>query len=158
MLRDYALSDDAPLELRESPIFWIGQGSAETNGRFLRELYGRTSDPKLREKVIFSVAQQGGRENARWLLDRALDTNEPVQVRKAEIFWAGQTGVAADRPKWVATARHAKERGVLARALQPGRGVPRTGARFPARSRARAAIEGRDGRPAGRRTSAGEVP
>lgn len=96
VLRDYALRDDAPLELRESAIFWIGQGHAETSGRFLRELYGRTSDRKLREKVIFSVAQQGGRENARWLLDRAVDANEPVEIRKAAIFWAGQTGVSVE--------------------------------------------------------------
>ncbi|NIQ26676.1 MAG: hypothetical protein GTN88_09155, partial [Gammaproteobacteria bacterium] len=74
------------MELRESAIFWIGQGEAETSGRFLRELYGRTSDPKLREKVIYSLAMQGGRENARWLLDRAVDTNEPLQVRKSAIF------------------------------------------------------------------------
>ncbi len=96
VIRDYALRDEAPLELRESAIFWIGQGQAETSGRFLRELYGRTSDPKLREKVIFSLAQLGGRENARWLLDRAVDTNEPLQVRKLAIFWAGQAGVSID--------------------------------------------------------------
>ncbi len=96
VLRDYALREDAPLELRENAIFWIGQGQGEAAGRFLRELYGRTSDAKLREKVIFSVAQRGGRENARWLLDRAVDTNEPVQVRKAAIFWAGQVGVSVE--------------------------------------------------------------
>ncbi len=39
---------------------------------------------------------QGGRENARWLLDRAVDTNEPLQIRKSAIFWAGQSGVSID--------------------------------------------------------------
>lgn len=96
VLRDYALREDAPLELRETAIFWIGQSEGAAAGNFLRELYGRTSDPKLREKVIFSVAQRGGRDNASWLLDRAVDTNEPVQVRKAAIFWAGQSGVSIE--------------------------------------------------------------
>ncbi len=96
VLRDYALREDAPLELREEAIFWIGQGHGEAAGRFLRELYGRTSDLKLREKVIFSLAQRGGAENARWLLDRAVDAKEPLQVRKAAVFWAGQTGVSVE--------------------------------------------------------------
>lgn len=96
ILRDYAMQEDAPLELREKAIFWIGQSRAEANAGFLKELYQSTREPKLKEKIIFSIAQMRGEENARWLLDLAVDPNESVEVRKKAIFWAGQMGMPVE--------------------------------------------------------------
>ena len=61
---------------------------------FLRTLYGRLKEESLRDKVLFSVSQAGGTENERWLLGIARDGNQPIELRKKALFWAGQSGVS----------------------------------------------------------------
>ena len=92
MLRDYARSQEAPAELRENAIFWIGQTDGGED--FLRGLYDTLEDPELRERVLFSVAQSRSPENRAWLVERALDPTEDDEVRKSALFWAGQSGLS----------------------------------------------------------------
>jgi len=98
VLREYAERTDAPKDLRENAIFWIGQNPRAGGTQYLMELYPRLGDPDLKEKAIFSVAQGKSAESRRWLLERARDASESVDVRKNALFWAGQTGglTAAD--------------------------------------------------------------
>jgi len=91
VLREYAERADAPSELRENAIFWLGQ-SPEGSG-YLRGLYDRVDDPELRENIIFGVAQGGSEADGAWLLERALDDAEDIEVRKNALFWAGQMGM-----------------------------------------------------------------
>jgi HEAT repeat protein len=93
-LRNYVQRADAPTELREQAIFWLGQRRSEETATFLREMYTRLTEPELREKIIFSLSQQKSTENARWLLERARDASEDIELRKKALFWAGQGGVA----------------------------------------------------------------
>jgi HEAT repeat protein len=92
VLRSYAERTDAPKELREKAIFWIGQSQEAGGPRYLMDLYGRLQDPDLKERTIMAVAQGGGDEARSWLLARATDRSESVDVRKNALFWAGQTG------------------------------------------------------------------
>jgi HEAT repeat protein len=78
--------------MREKAIFWLGQSGSADNAAWLRSLYGRLRDEELKEKVIFSLSQMGSRENGRWLVEVAKNPNEPVEMRKKALFWAGQTG------------------------------------------------------------------
>jgi HEAT repeat protein len=98
VLRQYAERADAPVELRENAIFWIGQNAGAAGTRYLMELYGRLSDPDLKERTVFAIAQGEDADARRWLVARAQDRNESVEVRKNALFWAGQTGglTAAD--------------------------------------------------------------
>lgn len=89
-LRNYALRNDVPGDLRENAIFWIGQSHSEESQQFLRDLYGEVQSERLKDKIIFSISQQHGEEAGRWLLDRALDPNETIKLRKQALFWAGQ--------------------------------------------------------------------
>ena len=82
----------AARDLREKAIFWIGQHSSAENAQFLRELYESTDDVGIKERIVFSLSQMGGRGNADWLLEIAVDPDEPIEVRKKAIFWAGQSG------------------------------------------------------------------
>jgi HEAT repeat protein len=91
-LRGYAERTDLPEELREKVIFWIGQSGGAENEAFLRTLFGRLKSEELRKKVLFSVSQAGGKENGRWLLGIARDGNQPLELRKQALFWAGQGG------------------------------------------------------------------
>jgi HEAT repeat protein len=93
-LRAYAERPDLPDDLREKVIFWIGQSGGAENEAFLRALYGRLKNEELRKKVLFSISQAGGQENGRWLLGIARDGNQPIELRKQALFWAGQGGAS----------------------------------------------------------------
>lgn len=93
-LRGYAERGDLPADLREKVIFWIGQSGGAESEAFLRTLYGRLANDTLRNKVLFAVAQAGGPENTRFLLGIARDGQQPLELRKQALFWAGQ----ADAP------------------------------------------------------------
>lgn len=91
-LRGYVQRADAPTELREQAIFWLGQRRSEETAAFLRDMYARLTERPLREKIIFSLSQQKSAENATWLLERARDESEDIELRKQALFWAGQGG------------------------------------------------------------------
>ena len=95
ILKEYAERRDAPEELRENAIFWLGQSPG--GGQYLRELYASADSETLKEKIIFGVAQSGDRADGDWLLERALDNSESIEVRKNALFWAGQTGMDVGR-------------------------------------------------------------
>jgi len=94
ILRDYAMKQDAPVELRANAIFWLGQQGEGVNVQFLKEVYAETTEAEIKDKILFSVAQSGGSENGEWLLGIAADTSEPMELRKKAMFWAGQAGVS----------------------------------------------------------------
>jgi len=83
--------------VRENAIFWLGQSDDDGNVDFLRQAYRELNDPDLKEKVIFSMSQMGGDDAVTWLLAVAGDRDEPTDVRKNALFWAGQADGAEDR-------------------------------------------------------------
>jgi HEAT repeat protein len=89
-LRRYVERQDVPEELQENAIFWLGQSHSRENLDFLKALYDRVDSRQLKDKIIFSISQMDYEEGASWLLDVALNENEPVELRKQALFWAGQ--------------------------------------------------------------------
>ncbi len=96
VLREFATKEGASEDLRGQAIFWLGQRNSTENNDFLRSLYGRLANDELKDKVLFSLAQRRGVGNERWLMDVALNTKEPIELRKKALFWAGQSGVGID--------------------------------------------------------------
>jgi HEAT repeat protein len=94
ILRDYAGRDNAPEDVREKAVFWLGQQHSTSSAEFLRTLYARVTVEDLKEKIIFSLSQMHSDENTRWLMDLALNEKESIDLRKKALFWAGQTGAA----------------------------------------------------------------
>ena len=92
ILRDYAGRDNAPEDVREKAVFWLGQQHSTSSAEFLRTLYARVTVEDLKEKIIFSLSQMHSDENTRWLMDLALNDKESIDLRKKALFWAGQTG------------------------------------------------------------------
>lgn len=92
ILRDYAGREDAPEDVREKAVFWLGQQNSASSAEFLRGLYARVTTEGLKEKIIFSLSQMHSTENTRWLMDLALNEREGIDLRKKALFWAGQTG------------------------------------------------------------------
>jgi HEAT repeat protein len=92
VLRGYAERSDVPNELRENAIFWIGQSSSAGGTQYLMELYDRLDSEELKESAIFGIAQSSDAAARAWLLERAMDVQEPMELRENALFWAGQTG------------------------------------------------------------------
>ena len=90
-LRTIASSDTIARDLRGKAIFALGFLDHDGgNGPFLRTLYARLDDPQLKDKVIQGVAQLDEDDDQRWLVQRVLDANESVELRKQALFWRGQ--------------------------------------------------------------------
>jgi HEAT repeat protein len=90
-LRTLAASDTLARDLRDQAIFALGfLDGRGGNGPFLRSLYARLDDKQLKDKVIQAVAQLDDDADQRWLVERVLDANEPIDLRKQALFWRGQ--------------------------------------------------------------------
>jgi HEAT repeat protein len=95
ILRRFIDRDDAPDDLKANAIFWLGQEHGGENIGYLREIYPRLKSQELKEKVIFSISQNDDASSRQWLMDLALNGNEPMEMRKKALFWAGQKGDVA---------------------------------------------------------------
>lgn len=91
-LRDYAVRTGAPIKLRESAIFWLGQTGGGSNIEFLQGIFSSSSERAIKDKIVFAVSQQGGTEAQAWLLGIARDGREDIDIRKRAIFWIAQSG------------------------------------------------------------------
>lgn len=99
-VRAIAEDGQAPGELREKAVFWLGQHRSSENAQYLRGLFDRlasaserSSNDEIRKKILFSLSQMQGEGNDKWLMDVASDAKFSVEIRKQAIFSAGQTGV-----------------------------------------------------------------
>lgn len=91
MLRDIAQREGGSIKLREQAIFWIGQRRNPENVDLLINLYGRVTSRELKDKIIFSVSQSRSAVSDKWMMDLAVNTSEPMELRKQALFWAGQS-------------------------------------------------------------------
>jgi HEAT repeat protein len=101
-VRGIAEDAQAPAELREKAVFWLGQHRSAENAQYLRGLFDRlasatsgSATDEIRKKILFSLSQMQGEGNDRWLMDVASDSKFSVEIRKQAIFSAGQTGVSS---------------------------------------------------------------
>ncbi|HEX6133986.1 MAG TPA: HEAT repeat domain-containing protein [Longimicrobiales bacterium] len=90
ILRDIAGRANAPGEVRKNAIFWLSQSRSNDVTTFLRTLYGSLTDRELKEAVLFALSQRRNPENADFLFEIAMNANEPMDLRKSALFWAGQ--------------------------------------------------------------------
>ncbi|MBC7790079.1 MAG: HEAT repeat domain-containing protein [Anaerolineae bacterium] len=95
LLRGIAESGNITEELRSRAIFAIGHHSGtREDGVFLRSLYPRLTSERLRETLIQSVAQIESADVRAWLLSLVSNDEQPLEVRKKALFWAGQNVTA----------------------------------------------------------------
>lgn len=94
-LREYIQRQDVPDELLSSAVMFLGQKGGAESG-FLRQVYPRLQSGRAKQTVMMTLAQNGDEENARWLMDRVLDKNEEMEVRKSALFFVGTQSDAVD--------------------------------------------------------------
>jgi HEAT repeat protein len=77
--------------VRSHAIFSLTHGGDTPQSEFayLRNLYPRLDDHAVKEAIIQGMQEDEG-AGGRWLTERALDTREPMKLRKSALFWAGQ--------------------------------------------------------------------
>ena len=90
ILRAFALSDDAPLALRNDAVFHIAQDGDAADQAWLREAYARIPNVKLRTDVMFHIAQSPNVESSRWLASVVTDARESDAQRKNALFHLAQ--------------------------------------------------------------------
>jgi hypothetical protein len=96
ILRAYAEDERQPDDLRGKAIFWLSQRKGTERFDYLRGLYARLESDDLKDKVIFGMSQQKDEASTKWLVDLALNSREPMEMRKKALFWVGQSSGSAE--------------------------------------------------------------
>jgi HEAT repeat protein len=91
VVRTVAGDDRETIGVRKSAIFALSQGeSSKADETFLESLFNRVDSEKLKEQVLFAMSQRESNDGTRWLLAQARDAQQPMEVRRKAVFWAGQ--------------------------------------------------------------------
>jgi HEAT repeat protein len=94
-LREFIQRPDVPDEVMSQAIMFLGQkGGAESE--FLRQVYPKLRSSQSKQMVMMTLAQNDEPGNVRWLMDRVLDKNEEMEVRKSALFFVGTQSDAVD--------------------------------------------------------------
>jgi HEAT repeat protein len=91
VVRTVAADERETTAVRKSAIFALSQGeSTKSDEVFLESLFTRVDNEKLKEQVLFAMSQRESNDGTRWLLAQARDAQQPIEVRRKAVFWAGQ--------------------------------------------------------------------
>lgn len=79
-------------ETRRQSVFWLGQAAGEAAARGLDSIVerGRSDDIEIRKHAVFALSQRPAEEGVPALI-RVARTNRYAELRKAALFWLGQS-------------------------------------------------------------------
>jgi HEAT repeat protein len=86
ILRDFAISDNAPAALRSDAIFHLSQRPTDADLAWLREAYGKINDTKVRDDLLFQIATHPNAETNKWLVSVIVDPKQSTEQRKNALF------------------------------------------------------------------------
>lgn len=89
-LRNVARQPNQPESVRKQVIHWLSRKGGADNLAFLRELFGQLENRELKEQVIHALGRSDESADREWVLQVALDQNQPVELRKHALYWAGR--------------------------------------------------------------------
>ncbi len=96
ILRDLITRPGTDDDVVRQAIFFLGQRREGQDAGFLRDVYPRLRSEDAKKSVLMSLAQSGDAGNARWLMDRVLDANESMELRRSALFFVGTQSNAVD--------------------------------------------------------------
>jgi hypothetical protein len=80
-----------PLETRRQAVFWLGQAAGDAAARGLDSIaVDSTGDLEVRKQAVFALSQRPAEEGVPALI-RIARTNRHRELRKAALFWLGQS-------------------------------------------------------------------
>ncbi len=87
-----ARDDDRPMETRKQALFWLGQAAADkVSPPESKYAKGEDDDEEVKKSAVFALSQRRNGEAVPALLQVARNNKDP-EVRKAALFWLGQSG------------------------------------------------------------------
>ena len=89
LLLRVARDDNRPRDVRRGAITWLGNGVVDHLG--LSDDRAQTDDDEIRSQAVFVLSQRPASESVPELV-RLAQTEKRASVRRAAIFWLGQTG------------------------------------------------------------------
>lgn len=85
-----AKAREVATSIRQSALFWLGQGAGAAATRHLEEVAMSEEDRKLRDHAVFSLSQLRDGEGIPSLIRLARNHDDPA-IRKRAFFWLGQS-------------------------------------------------------------------
>ncbi|WP_411282246.1 HEAT repeat domain-containing protein [Gemmatimonas sp.] len=98
-LREIALDENAPDELRSDALQWYasGPGKASDDGfAFLKDMYGKSDRPRLKERVLQQIASRRTDESREFLVLIATNPRESMDVRRMAVSVIGNNSMWAN--------------------------------------------------------------
>lgn len=87
-LLNVARSDERPADLRRNVLMWL---SSAIDARLGLGRDEESDDAQLRTQAVYTISQRSRAESVPTLMELARTSRHP-EVRKAAIYWLGQTG------------------------------------------------------------------
>ena len=91
LLIDLARRDPRP-ETRSTALFWLSQEAGERIPDTLREAVEDDPEIEVKERAVFALSQLPAERGVPMLIDLARSPDRHPAVRRAAIFWLGQSG------------------------------------------------------------------
>ena len=91
VLIDLARRDPRP-ETRSKALFWLSQEASERVPETLRQAVDDDPNVEVKEQAVFALSQLPKDRGVPLLIDIARSSERHSRVRKAAIFWLGQSG------------------------------------------------------------------
>jgi len=91
ILIELARRDPSP-HIRSTALFWLGQEAGERVADTLREAVDDDPDVEVKEKAVFALSQLPAERGVPLLIDVARSSSRHPAVRRAAMFWLGQSG------------------------------------------------------------------
>jgi hypothetical protein len=92
MLRSVIENASEESKVRAHAVFSLthGREAPEAEFAWLRSVYPRLRGDEIKEQVFQGMTNDEETAGGRWMLERAVDVDEAMTLRRSALFWAGQ--------------------------------------------------------------------
>jgi HEAT repeat protein len=90
LMKDLARQPGQDQEVQAMAIMMLASSKDPANLDFIRQLYGSAQSDQVKERILYSIASSGRPADRQWIMDRALDSNESLDVRRQALVMAVQ--------------------------------------------------------------------
>lgn len=91
IVREFALSPNAPANLRKDAFYQIAQkAKTDDDVAWLRQAYPRVDDASVRSDLLYQIAIKPSAETSKWLVGVAMDQKESMEARKNALYYLAQ--------------------------------------------------------------------
>ncbi len=90
LMKELARQQGQDEEVQAVAVMMLARSKDPANLEYVRQLYASTQSVQVKERILYALAMSGRAEDRRWIMDRALDPNEPIDVRRQALVMAVQ--------------------------------------------------------------------